>query len=150
MVLTLQSVYAYGKDSRFLFSVSRSVRASTSKYRKLGICKLLKVVVWKKFCTKYVFYEKIWNFAFSSMFFKFLFFLYLYNFFNVIKTCNLLLNIQKMSYQMNEKPLNSKGNGLNYRSAKIGLSSGYLANFATLRSCKIHFSRFSSGFSMLA
>ena len=138
MVLTLQSVYAYGKDSRFLFSVSRSVRASTSKYRKLG------------FCTKYVFYEKIWNFAFSSMFFKFLFFLYLYNFFNVIKTCNLLLNIQKMSYQMNEKPLNSKGNGLNYRSAKIGLSSGYLANFATLRSCKIHFSRFSSGFSMLA
>ena len=43
------------------------------------------------------------------------------------------LKIQDMSNRINKKALTSIQNELNYKSVKRGISSGNLANFATLR-----------------
>ena len=45
------------------------------------------------------------------------------------------LKIQDMTNPVNKKALISLRNELNYKSVKIGMSSGNLANFGTLRGC---------------
>ena len=47
------------------------------------------------------------------------------------------LKIQGMKNSINKKELNSVQNELNYKSVKGGMSSGNLANFATLRGCNL-------------
>ena len=44
---------------------------------------------------------------------------------------------QDMANPINKKAFNSIQNELNYKSVKRGMSSGNLANFATLRGCNL-------------